>query len=122
MRTSIPVQQSSRGKKSNASRCRVVKKLERLEMAWLRILHRLRFRMGFSDAETAPTISLSQSGVINYRGIQDALGTPARLCHRNSESRTPIAKRVSGGGEPDPERADQGSAAAFRWRKGDTSR
>jgi len=37
---------------------RVVKKLERLEMAWLRILNRLRFRMGFSDAETAPTISL----------------------------------------------------------------
>jgi len=36
---------------------RVVKELERLEMAWLRILNRLRFRMGFSDAETAPTIS-----------------------------------------------------------------
>jgi len=34
-----------------------------------------------------------------YRGIriQDALGAPARLCHRNSESRTPVAKRISGG-------------------------
>src|SRR5258708_19567 len=40
---------------------RVVKKLERLEMAWLRILHRLPFRMGFCDLETAPTISLSRS-------------------------------------------------------------
>jgi len=29
---------------------------------------------------------------------------------------------ISGGGEPDPERSDQGSAAAFRWRKGDTGR
>jgi hypothetical protein len=28
---------------------RVVKKLERLEIAQLRILHRLPFRMGFSD-------------------------------------------------------------------------
>lgn len=33
------------------------KKLERLEIAQLRILHRLPFRMGFSDLETAPTIS-----------------------------------------------------------------
>jgi hypothetical protein len=35
----------------------VVKKLGRLEIAQLRILHRLPFRMGFSDLETAPTIS-----------------------------------------------------------------
>src|SRR6267378_2695339 len=60
--------------------------------------------------------------VIDYRGIQDALGAPARLCHWNSQSRTPVAKRVSGGGEPDPERSDQGSAAAFGRRKGDTGR
>jgi hypothetical protein len=26
-------------------------------------------------------------------------------------------QRISGGGEPDPERSDPGSAAAFRWRK-----
>jgi hypothetical protein len=39
----------------------VVKKLERLEMTWLRILPRLSVRMGFSDTETAPTISLSRS-------------------------------------------------------------
>src|SRR6266404_3346342 len=59
---------------------------------------------------------------MNYRGIQDGLCAPARLCHRNSESRTLVAKRVSGGGEPDPERSDQGSAAAFRRRKEDTGR
>src|SRR5215831_16251699 len=52
-----------------------------------------------------------------YRGIQDALGAPARLCHRNSESRTPVAKRISGGGEPDAERSDQGSAVTLRRRE-----
>ena len=31
-----------------------------------------------------------------------------------------LQKRISGGGEPDPERSDQRSAAAFRRRKGDT--
>src|SRR5258708_2223893 len=46
------------------------------------------------------------------------MGAPARLCHRNGQSRTPVAKRISGGGEPDPERSDQRSAAAFRRRKG----
>jgi hypothetical protein len=30
------------------------------------------------------------------------LGAPARLCHRDSRSRTPVAKRISGGLEPDP--------------------
>src|SRR6267143_7051243 len=49
--------------------------------------------------------------VIDYRGIQDAWGAPARLCHRNSESRTAVAKRISDGGEPDPARSDQGSVA-----------
>src|SRR2546427_13180173 len=32
---------------------------------------------------SASTISLRE--VIDYRGIQDALGAPARLCHRNSQ-------------------------------------
>src|SRR5258708_5084767 len=59
---------------------------------------------------------------MDYRGIQDALGAPARLCHRNGESRTSVAKRISDGGEPDPERADPGSAAAFGRRKGGTGR
>jgi hypothetical protein len=59
---------------------------------------------------------------IDHRGIQDTLGASARLCHRNTESRTSVAKRISGRGEPDPERADQGSAAAFRRRKGGTGR
>src|SRR5215813_5359169 len=54
---------------------------------------------------------------MDCRGIQDALGAPARLCHRNSRSRTPVAKRVSGGGEPDAERSDQGSAVTLRRRE-----
>ena len=54
--------------------------------------------MDFSDPQAAPTISLSRS--YRLQGIQDALGALARLCHRNSESRTSVAKRVSGGGEP----------------------
>jgi hypothetical protein len=37
-------------------------------------------------------------------------------------SRTPVAKRVPGGGEPDSERSNQGSAAAFGRRKGDPGR
>jgi hypothetical protein len=40
---------------------RVVKKLERLELAWLRISDRLSVRMGFSDPEAAPTILVSGS-------------------------------------------------------------
>src|SRR6267378_3064848 len=77
--------------------------------------------MDFADPETAPTI-LPFTKFEIYGGIRDALGAPARLCHRNSESRTLVAKRVSGGGEPDPERSDPGSAAAFRRRKNDTGR
>jgi len=50
------------------------------------------------------------------------LGAPARLCQRNSRSRTPVAKRIPGGGERDPERSDQGSVAALGRRKGDTGR
>src|SRR6266404_9218060 len=76
--------------------------------------------MGFSDTESAPTISLSRR--YRLQGIQDALGALARLCHRNSESRTLVAKRIFGGGELHPERSDQGSAAAFERRKGDTGR
>src|SRR2546430_9215173 len=78
--------------------------------------------MGFSDSETETASTISLREVIDYRGIQDALGAPARLCHRNSRSRTSVAKRISGGGEPDPERADQGSAAAFGRRKSNTGR
>src|ERR1700674_3843737 len=54
--------------------------------------------------------------------LWNALGAPGRVCQRNSRSRTPVAKRISGGGEPDPERADQGSAAAFGRRKSNTGR
>src|SRR5579864_6280678 len=72
--------------------------------------------MDSSDAETAPTISLSRG--CRSGGFQGALGTHAGLRHPNGQSRTPVAERVSGGGEPDPERSDQGSLAAFRRRKG----
>src|SRR5260221_6836339 len=93
----------------------------RTTLKWrLKILHRLPLRMDFSDPQAAPTISLSRS--YRLQGIQDALGALARLCHRSSEPRTSVAKRVSGGGEPHPERSDQGSAAAFGRRKGDTGR
>jgi hypothetical protein len=94
---------------------RVVKKLERHEMAWLRICTGSLF-------EWAPPIKEQRlqsrfREVIDHRGIQDALGAPTRLYHRNSESRTPVAKRISGGGEPDPEGADQGSTAVERhWK------
>src|SRR5258708_25452875 len=40
----------------------------------------------------------------------------------NSEPRTLVAKRIFGGGEPHPDRSDQGSAAAFGRRKDDTFR
>ena len=40
--------------------------------------------------------------------LWNALGAPARLCQRNSRSRTPVAKRIPGGGEPDPESQIQG--------------
>ena len=33
-----------------------------------------------------------------------------------------LRKRISGGGEPDPERSDQGSVTAFGRRKGDAGR
>ena len=46
----------------------------------------------------------------------------ARLLAYVTGTRTPVAKRISGGGEPDPERADPGSVAAFGRRKGDTGR
>src|SRR5258706_5141758 len=59
---------------------------------------------------------------MDYRGIQDALGALARLCHGNSEPRTLVAKRIFGGGETHPEKSDQGSAPAFGRRKDDTGR
>src|SRR6267143_5585584 len=78
---------------------RVVKKLEWLEIAQLRILHRLPFRMGFSDLETAPTISLSRS----YR-LQGNLRCFGRACSpmsleqsiKNSCCETSIWRRRTG--------------------------
>ena len=99
---------------------RVVKKLERLEMAWLRICTDSLFDWASPTQEQRLQSCFHE--LLDYRGIRDALDAPARLCHRNSESRTSVAKRISGGGEPDPVRSDPGSAAAFGRRKGDTGR
>src|SRR6266436_8653053 len=103
-----------------AGRCRVVNKLEWLELA------RLRFCAGSLSEWASPTrkqrLQSRFHEVRDYRRIEDALGAPGRLCQRNSKSRTLIAKRISDGGEPDPERSDQGSVTAFGRRKGDTGR
>ena len=45
--------------------------------------------------------------------VQNDLGATAGLRYRNGRPRTSVTERVSGGGEPHPERSDQGSAAAF---------
>ena len=45
---------------ADAQQTRLVKKLERLEIAQLRISHRLPFQIGLVDPETAPTISFSR--------------------------------------------------------------
>ena len=107
------------GSKSGASSpdlSRLVKKLERLELVWLRILRRL--SVWWASPTQRQQLQSCLHEVIDYRGIQDAWGEPARLCERSSESRTPVAKRISGCGEPDPEKSDQGSIAAFGRRKG----
>jgi hypothetical protein len=90
---------------------------------WSKISNALK-RLGFrshnflvqlvSETSRACTIRVRRSGLGRP---WNALSAPARLCHRNSRSRTPAAKRISGGGEPDPERSDQGSTATFGRRK-----
>src|SRR5258708_4739908 len=99
---------------------------EGIGLAWSKISNALK-RLGFrsrnflaqlvSETSRACTMRVRRSSLGR---LWNALGAPARLCHRNSRSRTPVAKRISGGGEPDPERADQGSAAAFGRRKSNT--
>jgi hypothetical protein len=97
-----------------------------LVVVWSRISNALK-RLGFryriflaqlvSEASRARTIRVRRSSLGRP---WNALGAPARVCQRNSRSRAPAAKRISGDGEPDPERADQGSAAAFGRRKSNT--
>ena len=72
----------------------VVKELERLETACHRNLHRLPFRIGFFTSRKQ-RLQSHFCEVIDWRGIQDALGAPARLCHRNSQSRTAVASRIA---------------------------
>jgi serine/threonine protein kinase len=100
------------------AKTRVVNKLERHEMAWLRICTGSLFEWASPIEE--PRLQSRVHEVIDYRGIQDALGAPTRLLigQRNSESRIPVVKRISGGGEPDPDGvSDQGPTTAFRGEK-----
>src|SRR5260370_905961 len=90
------------------------------EMACLKISHRLPLRMDFSDPETAPTISLSRSYTL--QGNQKSFGRVCWLWQPERGTKNSGGKRKFGGGEPHPERSDQGSAAAFGRRKGDTGR
>src|SRR5215469_1617649 len=49
--------------------------------------------------------------------VQNDLGATAGLRYRNGRPRPSVAERISGGGEPDPESPDQGSAVTLRRRK-----
>ena len=78
--------------------------------------------MGFSDLETAPTISrftkLRLQGNLRCFGRACSPMSPGQSI-KNSCCR----KRISGGGEPDPERSDQRVGLLLsRRRKGDTGR
>src|SRR6266480_1004589 len=96
---------------------RVVKNLKRIEKAWFPVSQFLPQLV--SETSRACTIRVRQSSLGRP---WNAWGAPARLCHRNSESRTAAAKRISDGGERDSARSDQGSVTAFGRRKGDTGR
>src|ERR1700730_8222186 len=61
---------------------RVVKKLKQRQMAWIRILPQTPFSNGLLRARNS-AYNLAFTKVIDYRGIQDALGAPARLFHWN---------------------------------------
>src|SRR6516162_4560511 len=49
--------------------------------------------------------------------VENDLGATAGLRYRNARPRTSVTERVSGGGEPHPERSDQRSAVTLRRRK-----
>src|SRR6516164_2909281 len=71
----------------------VVKELEGLAMQGF----------GFGQGSPVERVSLTQKQrlpsrfheVMEYRGMRDGLGVPARLCHRNRESRTSVARSFS---------------------------
>src|SRR6266436_9845090 len=91
----------------------------KISNAWKRLGFRCFLLQLVSETSRACTIRVRRSSLGRPWNAWDA---PARLCHRNSESRTAVAKRISDGGEPDPARSDQGSVTAFGRRKGDTGR
>src|SRR5215469_13654648 len=49
--------------------------------------------------------------------VQNDLGTTAGLRYRNGQPRTSVTERVSGGGEPHPESAGEGSAVTLTRSK-----
>jgi hypothetical protein len=59
----------------------VVKKLERLEMAWFRFCTDSLFE--WASPTQKQRLQSCFHEVIDYGGIEDALGAPARLYHRN---------------------------------------
>src|SRR5438105_15942604 len=62
------------------------------------------------------------SSTIKFRKATECFGRGCSPMSPEQSIKDPVAKRISGGGEPDPERADQGSAAAFGRRKSNTGR
>jgi len=62
------------------------------------------------------------SSTIKFREAPECFGRGCSPMSPEQSIKDPVAKRISGGGEPDPERADQGSAAAFGRRKSNTGR
>src|SRR6266478_9211121 len=91
----------------------------KISNAWKRLGFRCFLLQLVSETSRACTIRVRRSSLGRPWNAWDA---PARLCHRNSESRTAVAKRISDGGETDPARSDQGSVTAFGRRKGNTGR
>src|SRR5260370_29566820 len=86
---------------------------------WSKISNALK-RLGFryrnflaqllSETSKACTIRVRR---LSLGRLWNDLGAHAGLRHWNGQSGTPVAERVPGGREPDPQRSDQGSAVAF---------
>src|SRR5664280_1789631 len=93
--------------------------LAMLQLVWSKISNTLK-RLGFqshnflvqllSETSRACTIRVRRS---TLGRLWNELGSHAGLHHRHRRSRTAVAERISGGGEPYPEGPDQGPAAPF---------
>src|SRR6516165_9534413 len=99
----------------SASRSRMVKKLEWIEMAQLAVSSILFKSLSLSSHSTYNPPSTTRS--MRSERVQNDLGATAGLRYRNGRPRTSFTERVSGGGEPDAERSDQGSDVTLRRRE-----